>query len=113
MFVRALILAFAGAIMIGTTPAFTQPQPKNIGRIIRDEPALDSLISTDTKIEVLASGFTWSEGPVWVKNGGYLLFSDIPRNSVMKWKEGEGISLFLHPSGYTGNTYYGKEPGSN
>jgi gluconolactonase len=62
---------------------------------------------------VLASGFTWSEGPVWVKNGNYLLFSDIPRNSVMKWKEGEGVSVFLHPSGYTGNTFYGKEPGSN
>ena len=47
----------------------------------------------------LAEGFDWSEGPVWVKDGGYLLFSDIPRNSVMKWKEGEGISLFMKPLG--------------
>jgi gluconolactonase len=53
---------------------------------------------------------------VWVpeKHGGpYLLFSDIPRNAVFQWKEGRGISLFLQPSGYTGNTYYGLEPGSN
>jgi len=42
-----------------------------------------------------------------------LLFSDIPRNSVMKWKQGEGISLFMKPSGYTGVADYGREPGSN
>jgi gluconolactonase len=77
--------------------------------------AFDRLQSPDAKIEVLASGFTWSEGPVWVPQdrGGYLLFSDIPRNTVFRWKEGEGVSVFLCPSGYTGNTYYGREPGSN
>ena len=64
-------------------------------------------------MEQLADGFDWSEGPVWVKDGGYLLFSDIPRNSVMKWKEGEGISLFMKPSGYTGVVDYSPEPGSN
>jgi gluconolactonase len=85
----------------------------SLGRVIRNDPRLDKLIPKDAKIEVLGSGFDWSEGPVWVKNGGYLLFSDIPRNSVMKWKEGEGISLFMKPSGYTGVVDYGAEPGSN
>ncbi|HZO54945.1 MAG TPA: hypothetical protein VFB63_19720, partial [Bryobacteraceae bacterium] len=61
-----------------------------LGRIHRQDPRLDKLIPQDAKLEVLGAGFEWSEGPVWVKNGGYLLFSDIPRNSVMKWKEGEG-----------------------
>jgi gluconolactonase len=42
-----------------------------------------------------------------------LLFSDIPRNSVFQWKADDGIRLFLCPSGYTGNTFYGGEPGSN
>lgn len=84
-----------------------------IGRIVRDNPRLDELIAPDARIEVLASGFDWSEGPVWVKDGGFLLFSDIPRNSVMKWKEGEGVSLYLKPSGYTGVVDYGAEPGSN
>src|SRR5207248_521102 len=37
----------------------------------------------------------------------------LPRNSIMKWKEGEGISLFMKPSGFTGVTDYGREPGSN
>ncbi len=44
---------------------------------------------------------------------GHLLFSDIPRNSIFKWSPASGISLFMSPSGYTGVTYYGLEPGSN
>lgn len=88
---------------------------RTLGSIERLEPAFDKLIPEDAGIEVLAKGFTWIEGPVWVPEdgGGYLLFSDIPRNSVFKWKEGEGVSLFLRPSGYTGNSFYGLEPGSN
>ncbi len=84
-----------------------------IGRIVRDDPRVDSLIAPDAKIEVLASGFEWTEGPVWIKDGGYLLFSDIPRNSIMKWKEGVGASLFMKPSGFTGIGDYSHEPGSN
>ena len=42
-----------------------------------------------------------------------MLFSDIPPNRVMKWIEGEGVSVYLEPSGYTGATPYGREPGSN
>lgn len=84
-----------------------------IGQVIREDPALDRLIPRDARIEVLASGIQWCEGPVWIKDGGYLLFSDIPRNSVMKWKEGEGMSLWMKPSGYTGVVDYPPEPGSN
>ncbi len=84
-----------------------------IGQLVRLDPALDSLVSPDARIEVLASGFEWAEGPVWVKDGEYLLFSDIPRNSVYKWKEGSGITLYMKPSGYTGVDDYGGEPGSN
>lgn len=85
----------------------------SIGKIERFDAALDPLIAPDARIEVLASGLDWSEGPVWVKDGGYLLFSDIPRNSVMKWVEGAGVSLFLKPSGFTGAGEYGRESGSN
>lgn len=84
-----------------------------LGRIHRLDPRLDALIPKDASIEVLASGFDWSEGPVWIKDGGYLLFSDIPRNSVMKWVEGVGVSLYMKPAGYTGVVEYGREPGSN
>jgi gluconolactonase len=84
-----------------------------IGEIIREDARFDQLVPKDARIEVLASGFDWTEGPVWIKDGGYVLFSDIPRNSVMKWKEGAGVSLFMKPSGYTGVAEYGAEPGSN
>jgi gluconolactonase len=84
-----------------------------LGRIVRDSPKLDQLIGPETKIEVLASGFEWAEGPAWNRQGGFLVFSDIPRNSVMKWTEAKGIELYMKPAGYTGVAPYGGEPGSN
>lgn len=91
----------------------TTAQQKSIGQLVVADNAFYDLIDKDAKIEVLAEGFDWSEGPAWVKNGGYLLFSDVPRNTIYKWKEGEGITEFLKPSGYTGKMPYGDEPGSN
>ena len=82
-------------------------------RIERLDPALDRLIAPDAKIEVLAEGYDWVEGPVWVKDGGYLLFSDIPQNVVYRWKQGEGAKEYLKPSGYTGSRPRGGEIGSN
>jgi gluconolactonase len=83
------------------------------GKIERADPRFDKLVPPDAKLELLAEGFDWSEGPVWDREGGFLLFSDIPPNKVMKWKEGEGLSTFLHPAGYTGSKPRGGEPGSN
>ncbi len=83
------------------------------GEIRRLDPRLDAIVPAGAKMEQLADGFEWSEGPVWVRDGGYLLFSDIPNNAVMKWKEGEGISVFLKPAGYTGSADPSGEPGSN
>lgn len=91
----------------------------SLGQIVRLDPRLDALLPADARVEVLASGFLWSEGTIWLRNdptgepGGCLLFSDIPRNHVLRWKEEQGISVFLHPSGYTGWAPYGREPGSN
>jgi len=88
---------------------------ETLGRIERRDSQLDQFIAPDTKIEVLAKGFTWSEGPVWVGDveTGHLLFSDIPRNTIFKWTPDRGIQIFMQPSGYTGVDYYGLEPGSN
>ncbi len=90
----------------------TAPYP-TWGAVERNDSRLDHLLAEDAKLEKLAEGFAWSEGPAWNKEGAFLLFSDIPRNSVMKWKEGEGVSLFLKPSGFTGVGDYSFEPGSN
>lgn len=83
------------------------------GKIERFDPVFDAIVPKDAQIEVLATGFAWSEGPVWVENGQYLLFTDIPPNRIMRWKEGEGATLYLQPSGYTGTAPRGGEPGAN
>lgn len=83
-------------------------------RLIQYDTRLGEIIDHAVSIERLADGFEWVEGPVWNKKEEYLLFSDIPRNCIYKWKEGEGISLFRHASGYKGTkAFTGKEPGSN
>jgi gluconolactonase len=68
------------------------------GSIERLDPALDKLVAADAKVEMLATGFNWSEGPVW--KDGALLFSDVPENTVFQWKEGmKQAGVFLKPSG--------------
>lgn len=107
---RPAILLLALAALAAAQPPRSYP---TIGTIHRLDPALDALIAPDAKIEVLATGFDWSEGPVWDAAGKRLLFSDIPRNSIYAWTPEKGIELFLQPSGYTGAAAYGREPGSN
>ena len=85
-----------------------------IGSIERLDPALDKLVAPDAKIERLAQGFEWAEGPVWVKRQGHVLFSDVEKNTVHKWDPKTGHATpFLSPSGYTGSAARGGEPGSN
>lgn len=82
--------------------------------IERLDPRLDQLIPRDAVVEKIVDGQTWVEGPLWNKSRKSLLFSDIPRNSVYEWREGEQPTVFLKPSGYTGTTPFpGPEPGSN
>jgi gluconolactonase len=84
-----------------------------LGQIKQHHPDLAKLIDTKTPIQVITSGFVWCEGPAWNKEGQFLVFSEIPSNSVQKWVEGEGVSKWFSPSGYTGIVDYGAEPGSN
>ena len=114
MFARFILTLIALALAF---PAFADDKkPMTLGVIERKDPAFDAIISKDAVIEILAGGFDWSEGPVWVadKEGGHLLFSDIPKNMIWKWSEKGGLKEFLKPSGYTGKeAFTGKEPGSN
>jgi len=104
-----IVLGLIALLQMGVAWAETVP-----ATITSLDPRFDQLVPKDPKLEKIADGFTWVEGPVWDKQGGYLLFSDIPANAVYKWKSGEGISLFLKSSGYSGTVpFAGKEPGSN
>jgi gluconolactonase len=97
--IRQAIAAALTALLIGAGSA---PPYSVAATIQREATALDALIPHDAKVERIANGFTWSEGPVWVREGSYLLFSDVPENRMYRWREGEGASLFLQPSGFAG-----------
>lgn len=112
---RTSAYATAACVAMLSLAPLSSSRAETIGRIEKLDPAFDALVAADAKIEVLASGFTWTEGPVWVEDeqGGHLLFTDIPRNSIFRWTAARGIELFMHPSGYTGISFYGLEPGAN
>lgn len=73
---------------------------------VRDEAQFKKIIPADTKVEKLADGFGFTEGPVWnPADGGFLIFSDIPKNQLKKWTRPGGISTFREPSrNINGNT---------
>lgn len=91
---------------------FSQEKAHQFSIEIIDDEAL-SVIDSKAQIEVVGSGFQWTEGPLWINDGAYLLFSDIPVNTVFKLDSDGKISKYLSPSGYLGSGSYGDEPGSN
>lgn len=88
-------------------------QYKTTGSIEQINIALDNVIDRNTKAEIIAEGFEWSEGPLWIGKYNMLLFSDVPTNSIYKWTAAKGKEIYLQPSGFTGNSSKSKEPGSN
>ena len=106
-FVAAAGMLVAGFFQVSMTSA-----PN--ATIERLDPRFDRLVPRDVKVEPIADGLDWVEGPVWRPRGNDLLFSNIPKNAVMRWSLKEGLSVFLQPSGYTGQApFTGPEPGSN
>jgi len=87
---------------------------KTVGGVRRLSPEMDSILAPGAEIEILAEGFDWAEGPVWVDAGGYLLFTDVPQNVIWRWSEVEGLSEFMRPSGFDGEDgSHLREPGAN
>ncbi len=101
MKIPALLLLAAASVASAEEP-----------KLVKIDPALDGLVAPDEKIETLASGFRWTEGPLWYPETGEFLFSDIPNNMIRAWS-GKGVRDFMKPAGYTGISPYGKEAGSN
>lgn len=94
-------------------PADTALATEAIGSIERMDPALDAILANNATVEVLAEGFEWSEGPLWIDELNGLIFSDVPTNTIYKWTAEKGKETYLTPSGRTGAMPYGDEPGSN
>lgn len=88
------LVAFACSRALAASDFFPE-NPAEFGRCV---PA-------DARVEKLAGDFTFTEGPTWIRDGGYLVFSDIPKDELKKWTPGAGVSPFRSPSrNANGNT---------
>jgi gluconolactonase len=106
---RRAFLAAGTTAAVAATHAFAQWQPSQRypdPSVRSIDPSFDRYRLALAKIERLATGHRWCEGPVWFGDGRYLLWSDIPNNRIMRWDEETGaVSLFRKPSNYSnGNT---------
>ena len=104
------LLAFC--LFTGIT-ANAQVSFKTTGFIERFDSAINNILSPGAKAEIIAEGFDWSEGPLWIAKRKMLLFSDVPRNTIYQWTEKKGVQVYLKPSGYTDTIPRGGETGSN
>jgi gluconolactonase len=111
IWVRSATLDFYKTNQIGPTQFVAT-------EIVKSDPALDAIVTADTRLERLAGGFLFTEGPVWVpataNASGYLLFSDPNANTIYRWSPEGQVSVFRTKSGYSGmdiGEYH--QPGSN
>lgn len=86
---------------------------ETIGSVEFLSPKMTSLIDAEAEIEVLATGFLWAEGPVWVPKLNGVVFTDVPNNKAYLWTEKEGLRLFLDPSGMTNHAPHSTNEGAN
>lgn len=90
-----------------------QPAFQPVGTLERYDSALNRLVAPGATAEIIAEGFSWSEGPLWLQKQNKLLFSDVPQNTIYQWTAAKGKAVYLKPSGYTGTAKRGGETGSN
>ncbi len=99
----------------GVAPVAITPSEVNV-EVVRKDPAIDAIVPPNAKIFKLAEGFKFTEGPIWDRKGGFLLFSDPNNNTIYKYSpDGNGqLTVFREKSGYEGADIaeYG-QPGSN
>ena len=106
---RGLIAGAAAAVAMPRGAWAQEP-----ARVDRLSPALDRIIAPDTRIDTIATGIAWAEGPLWVARERALFFSDPPANIMRRWRAQDGASVFLTPSGAAGtDRKLVREPGSN
>ena len=108
-----VILKLVLAFVVGFSFASLEAQKKTIGSVERLSAEIEQYVPQNAIIEILAEGFDWSEGPVWVEELGAVLFSDVPNNKIYQWDEKKGLQVFRNPSGFTNIVPNSKEQGSN
>ena len=92
-----LAVALVPLVVIVACGGPDEPAAPGAGAILRVDPRLDALVPADARIEKLADGFVFTEGPVWIQSESRLLFSDVRANAIYQWTEAEGASAFIDP----------------
>jgi gluconolactonase len=115
---KLLLLSTMALACVGCKPKEivqnpTDPAVESFGTIERLHPALDKIIKPGAVIEKISEGYLWSEGPLWLPSTKTLIWSDVPANTIYQWSEKNGTSVYLKPSGYTGEGTPVGETGSN
>ncbi len=77
------------------------------------DPIANTIVDSNATFEILASGFYWSEGPLWIDELQAVIFSDVPANRIYKWSEKDSLSIYLESAGHTGEENKGSDKGSN
>ena len=95
------------------TESQTESSLPSKGSIEVIDQQLETVLNVEAPIEVLAEGYSWSEGPLWLAKQKMLIFSDVPKNTIYSWSAEKGAGVYLTPSGFTGENFEGSEPGSN
>jgi gluconolactonase len=111
------IAASIPAVLLAACASAAQPTGyATVGQLTTYDPAFATVVAPDARIEKLADGITWAEGPTWMRDNGAgrLLFSDPPKNRMYSWSERQELESGLEPSGYSGpDDGTLREPGSN
>jgi gluconolactonase len=72
-----------------------------------------TIIDPDAPFEILAKGFWWSEGPLWIDELQAVIFSDVPANKIYKWSEKDSLSIYLESAGHSGKENKDSDKGPN
>ena len=90
---KFFVVAFGALLSCNSQEKKPQPMEekyKTTGTIERYDSSVNNIISKDAKAEIIAEGFEWSEGPLWIEKHNMLIFSDVPMNRIYKWTEEKG-----------------------
>jgi gluconolactonase len=105
LFLKMTLLV--GMLCVASIPSYAAQPSSSLGYDFKPHiEILDArakvLLDSAAIIEIRSEGHQWTEGPLWIEEGKYLLFSDIPDNQIMKFDPQSGTSIYLEPAGATG-----------
>lgn len=111
---RTLLIVFAGFLFACQEADNNRSSNSSPVAVIESlDERFHQIVHDTARVEIIAEGFEWAEGPLWLDSYGTLLFTDVPANTAYKWSEQTGKQVYLKPSGYTGSAKRGGETGAN